>query len=55
MYVDVYLEEKKKIGFKSIGEILNIIIREQPDFEEILRKHIDFLKESFRKTERRRE
>jgi hypothetical protein len=55
MYVEIYLEEKKKAGFKSMGEVLNIIIREQPDFKEILEGHIDFLKESLRKTERRRE
>ena len=56
MYVEIYLEEmKKKAGFKSMGEVLNIIIREQPDFKEILEGHIDFLKESFMKTERRRE
>ena len=48
MYVEIYLEEKKvQEGMSSIGEALNEVVRNQPDFEEMIKKHLIFLKKSF--------
>ncbi len=41
MYTDIYLEELAETYEVSIGKILDMIIRNQQDFKEVLSKRVE--------------